>query len=84
MSDRLQYACDEHGWCGFTPCPKCQLAQSPPDQPRVGRIPRWQKLTLLALVFPLFAILTAPKTIIEIADEWDVWAKGIESWWREL
>jgi hypothetical protein len=27
MSERLQYACDEHGWCDYTPCPKCQ-AQS--------------------------------------------------------
>ena len=24
MSEPLQYACDEHGWCDYKPCPKCQ------------------------------------------------------------
>lgn len=24
MNERLQYACDEHGWCDFSPCPKCK------------------------------------------------------------
>lgn len=24
MSEPLQYACDEHGWCGFKRCPECQ------------------------------------------------------------
>jgi FtsZ-binding cell division protein ZapB len=23
MIERLQYGCDEHGWCDFTPCPQC-------------------------------------------------------------
>ena len=26
MSEPLQYACDEHGWCDFRPCPKCVIA----------------------------------------------------------
>jgi hypothetical protein len=30
MSEPLQFACDEHGWCDFTPCPKCQYFARPP------------------------------------------------------
>lgn len=28
MSERLQYACDEHGWCDYEPCPKCPKPKS--------------------------------------------------------
>ncbi len=28
MSERLQYACDEHGWCDFSPCPQCPAPSS--------------------------------------------------------
>jgi hypothetical protein len=50
----------------------------------VRRLPRWKKYALLALVAPLAMILGTPKMLIEIAEEWDVWAKGIGNWWREL
>lgn len=28
MSERLQYACDEHGWCDYSPCPQCPAPSS--------------------------------------------------------
>jgi hypothetical protein len=46
MSDKLQYACDEHGWDGFTPCPKCQpknlVLRRLEKEPR----PRWAVVKL--------------------------------------
>lgn len=29
MSEPLQYACDEHGYQGFSPCPKCNSPLAP-------------------------------------------------------
>ena len=28
MSERLQYSCDEHGWCDYKPCPQCHPPNS--------------------------------------------------------
>lgn len=48
------------------------------------KMDRTTKVLLLILVFPFTFLLCAPKFIIEIAEEWNDWGKGIINWWKEL
>ena len=50
----------------------------------VRRLPRWKKYGLLLVLIPLTLVLAMPGTIIEVAQEWQDWAKKIAKWWHTL